>query len=246
MEWQLRFRDYVAKTAEGADSAVVAAHSITVYPAATLLLNDSVSTPAVNQITLKVDTTATLQTDNNFTGANIIDVFGTLKGGLTVPNSISFYDKSTVALNVNSFNKGDYDVIDAAGDVTVIGSVLDITVRSSTAGARIPIIKSPVNIDLSFSQVLVNGVDITENTPETEGVEFVWYLDEGTNEGTLLSKTNLSAIDIIAADNKPIREIQYFNILGHRISSTGKGIVIKKIIYNDNTFKVQKSFINEK
>lgn len=245
LERQLRFRDYVAKTAEGADSAVVAAHSITVYPAATLILNDSVSTPAVNQITLKVDTTATLQTDNNFTGANIIDVLGTLKGGLTVPNSISFYDKSTVALNVNSFNEGDYDVIDAAGDVTVIGSVLDITVRSSTAGARIPIIKSPVNIDLSFSQVLVNGVDITENTPETEGVEFVWHLDEGTNEGTLLSKTNLSAIDIIAAD-KPIREIQYFNILGHRISSTGKGIVIKKIIYNDNTFKVQKSFINEK
>jgi hypothetical protein len=239
------FSDYIAKTAAGADSAIVASHAITVYPAATLILKDSLSAPAVNRITLKVDTTATLETNNNFVGANIIDVLGRLKGGLTVPNSISFYDKATVSLNVNSFDEGDYDVIYAAGDVTVIGSVLNITVKSATADASIPMIKSMGNMDLSFSQILVNGVDITDNTPETEGAEFVWYFDEGANEGVLLSKTTFaSAIDHIAAD-KTTREIQYFDVLGRRIYSESKGLVIKKIIYDDNTFKVQKSFIDK-
>ncbi len=242
---KISFSDYITKSKAGLDSAVIAPHAINIYPKATLILKDSLLAPAVNLITLRVDTTGTLECKGNHIGAYNFDVLGNFRGDVKLANSFSSYDKATISMNVNSFVEGNYDVIDAQGDVTVISSVLDITVVNAVKGQSIPMIKSMGNINLTFSKVLVNGVDITTNTPDTEGAKYVWYLDEATNAGTLLSLVSETSVQNPNA-YKVIKEIQLFDVLGRKIHNRSKGLVLKKIIYDDNTTEIQKYFIQDK
>ncbi|MDD3321234.1 MAG: hypothetical protein PHS59_07310 [Paludibacter sp.] len=242
---KLYFSDYIAKNSVGQDSAVVAPHTIIVNPNSRLILGDSVVAPAINLITLKVDTLGTIECENNFIGAYNFDVLGTFKGGAKLANSFASYDKATVSMNVNNFTEGNYDVIDAQGDITIIGSVLDIKINASEEGQSIQMIKSMSNIDLSFSKVYVNGVDITGVTPETEGARYVWYFDESTNAGTLLSLVRETDVSNPKA-TKIIKKIDYYDFLGRKISKYSKGLLLKRILYEDNSVEIQKYFIQDK
>lgn len=242
---KIYFSDYITKSKlTSTDSAVVAPHAILVSPTATLVLKDSVVTPSVNLVTLKVDTLGTLITNNNYIGVSAMDVLGTINGGVKLGNSFAAYSKATVAMNVAKFMDGNYDVIDAQGDVTIIGSVLDIKVISSEVGQKIAMIRSMGNVDLSFSKVLVNGEDITGITADSPGAKYVWYLDEATNAGTLLSL--VKATDVRNPNStKTIKKVEYFDVLGRQIQRYSKGLVLKRITYDDNSIETQKSYISE-
>jgi len=215
-------------------------HLIQVKAGATLILKDSIITEPGNQMVTTVDTLGVLECNNTYLGTNIVDVLGTLKGGVTVPNSFSAYDSATIKMTVNSFAEGDYHMISAQGDVTVIGSVLDITVNASTAGMSIPMITSMGNMDLGFSKVLVNGVDITENTPETEGADFAWFFDEANNAGSLMCMKTASSLKNPVLQ-KVVKEVQYYNVLGQSVKANTKGLVIEKVVFEDNTVETRKT-----
>ncbi|MDR2840440.1 MAG: hypothetical protein LBV75_04155, partial [Paludibacter sp.] len=222
------------------------AHTVTVKTGATLILKDSLTAPRSNAITLTVDTIAFFNPNNQYIGANNIDIKGTLESGIFAGTNISFYDKSTVKLKVNTFDDGDYEQIQAEGDISVIaGAVIDITVATPTANKPIPLFVS-VSADptLVCRKVLVNGVDITANTEANTAEGYIWLVDVdglGTGELLYVSPTGLNNPNA----DKAISTIQYFDIIGRQVSENSKGVVIKHIIYEDGTSYNQKLFIKE-
>jgi hypothetical protein len=164
-----------------------------------------------------------------------------LEGGISVPAAISFYENSILKMTVNSFTEGDFDQIDAGGDIVVIdGSTFHITVESATKDAKVQLLKSGGNFDLQFAQILVNDEDITENTAETPNAKF--YFDSDTGELVALDDfTGIEKIDI----DKPVKSVQYFDLLGRPVSKDAKGFVIKNITYTDHSTAVQKVYIRE-
>jgi hypothetical protein len=142
---------------------------------------------------------------------------------------------------INSFNVGDYDKITAGGDANVYG-IIDITVNAATQGVAIPLIECTGNTDVAPVQILVNGVDITDNTESTPGAEFVWLPD--TYELKSLIDKQGSRINTVLT-NKVVKNIQYYDITGRPVTKNAQGFIIVKTIYTDDTTATQKTFVKQ-
>ncbi|MDR2086932.1 MAG: hypothetical protein LBP72_07120 [Dysgonamonadaceae bacterium] len=193
---------------------------------------------------IKVDTAATLQGYNAVVATGVDVNIATLSGSLDA-YSLALTG-STLKLYVNSFTEDDHDKIITQGDFTTIPAlgdeqnILDISVNAATQGAKVQLIEVLGNPDITFDQIKVNGVDITENTADTPGAEFVW--DNDTFELLSLINKEGSVIDETLIE-KTIRSTQYYDLAGRVTTKDAKGFVIKKITYTDGTQAVQKAFV---
>lgn len=221
----------------------VAAHTIKVTDG-TLQFRDSVKAPALNQIALSVEAAGILKTGNNFIGASSVIVNGTVEGGGTFANTFSLTGEfATLKLKVNSFEEGNYEFVEALGDISIKKGIIDISVLSPINGSKqITILKSGGNYDIldnmAFVQVLVNGKNITGNTAETEVPEGgeIYYFDPETG---ILGHIGTSGINDVNAD-KEIKSIEYFNMMGQKVTKYHEGYILKRTTYSDNsvdTFK---------
>lgn len=199
-----------------------------------------------NVTQIKVDTAATFMAKNIVAETGIAVNIGTLSGSVTA-NSISLTG-STLKMNANSFAEGQFDKITTIGDFTTIAAVnpedlniLDVTVKTANKDERIKIIEVLGNADVSFNKILVNGEDITINTPETSGAKFAFVWNETTNSGELLSLTNFTtALDQVSTE-KTIRSELFYNATGQVVSKSDKGFLIKITTYTDGTKKIEKT-----
>lgn len=209
----------------------------------TMVIGNSVAA-SVTQI--KVDTAAVLVAKNIVAATGITVNIGTLSGSITA-NSISLTG-SKLKLNANSFAEGQFDKITTIGDFTTIAAVnpedlniLDITVKAANKDEKIKIIEVQGNADVSFNKIMVNGEDITSNTPQTTGAKFAFIWDEATNSGELLSMTDfVTALDQVPTE-KAIRSELYYNATGQVVSKNDKGFLIKITTYTDGTKKIEKT-----
>jgi len=208
----------------------------------TLVLGNKVAA-SITQI--KVDTAAVLAVKNIKAETGIAINIGTLSGSVTA-NSISLTG-STLKMNVNSFAEADYDKIVTIGDMSTIAAVsandlnvLDLTVKAATANAKINIIEVQGNADVTFNKVLVNGEDITLNTPQTVGAKFVYSWNAATNAGELLSLTTMTGLKQVSND-KTIKSVQYYNATGQIVGKDAQGFLIKKTTYTDGTQSIGKT-----
>jgi len=200
-------------------------------------------------------TTVSVDTLSTFVGKNI-DIYnsievniGTLQGDISA--TTFSLTGSTLKLNVNSFNDGDYDALYAYGDININDAldpedlnVLDITVNSAEAGASIDLLIAESGLNGSFNKVLVNGEDITANEETTEGAKFVFTLDKEGGVGTLLSLVDFTGVNNVLAD-KAIESVQYFNIAGQLVDKNTRGVIIQKITYVDGSKATVKVFVPE-
>ncbi|MFT3753252.1 MAG: hypothetical protein QM800_10390 [Paludibacter sp.] len=211
----------------------------------TLQLHDSIKTPASNLIALTVAATGTLKTGNSFIGVSTVTVNGTVEGGGTFGNTFSLTSpQSLLKLKVNSFDENDYEFVNALGDISIKGGVLDITVVKSPNGAKgITILKSGGNYDIVDNmqniRILVNGIDITGNTPNSDpaGGELYYFLPETGVLGHL-GTTGLN--DKYA--NKEIKHIEYYNMLGKKVTKDHMGYTLMEITYTDGSVQAVKTF----
>jgi hypothetical protein len=218
-------------------------HQVNVKVGATLeLWGDLEGLPAVNQSTLQVDSGAVLKSHDIRSSLRNTYIYGTLEGSITVPDVIAFYENSVIKLRVNSFAGGDFDRVDAAGDIVVaLGAVLDVTVVSAPQGSKVQLLQSGGNLDLQFEKILVNGEDITENTAETPGA--TCYFDRDTGELVALSDfTGIGTVDV----DKSVKLVQYFDLLGRTVDKDATGFVIRSVTYTDGTKAAQKIYIRER
>lgn len=183
-----------------------------------------------------------------------ISAGGTLAGDINAEWSLSMSDGIPAATEedadipsavwkpyVGSFAEGDYDQLKVQyGDATIYGD-FDIFVASSGAGEKIQLLSGAGNQDVALGKILVNGVDITDNTEDTPGAKFVWLPD--TFE--LLSLTNYTGINDIHA-GKEIKSILYFDITGRQVSKDALGFVIQKITYVDGSVASKKTYVSER
>jgi autotransporter-associated beta strand protein len=216
----------------------------------TLVLGANVD-PLITQINVDA---GTLHSNNVVIQSYINVNNATLSGSVIDAYGVALTN-STLKLNVNSFTDGDYDKIISQGDFTLIPpigdeerNILDITVNAAIAGERIQLIEVQGVPGGTFDKVFVNGKDITDNTEDTPGAEFVWVgIDEDQQVAVceLLSLINKegSGIDSQTAE-KTVKAIQYYDLTGRPTTKEAKGFVIQKITYTDNTQAVQKSIIN--
>ncbi len=195
---------------------------------------------------IKVDTAATFVGKNIVAETGIAVNIGTLAGSITA-NSVSLTG-STLKLTANSFNEGDYDKIVTIGDFSTIAAVdpedlnvLDITVKSANKDQKIKVIEVQGNADVSFNKILVNGEDITMNTPETVGAKFAFFWNEASNAGELIClQTTILGMDQVATE-KAVKSVIYYNTTGQVVGKNAKGLLIKKITYTDGTQAIEKS-----
>ena len=114
-------------------------------------------------------------------------------------------------LKVNGFDQGQYEFVDALGDISIKKGIVDVTVVGPQNGSKqIIILKSGGNYDIldnmAFVKVLVNGQDITANTAQTqvpEGGE-IYYFDPETGMLGHLGTTGISDIN----SGKEIRKME--------------------------------------
>lgn len=210
----------------------------------TLQLHDSIIAPAMNQITLTVDSAGILKTGNNYIGASSVLINGIVEGGGKYANTFSLTsDDAILKLKVNGFDQGQYEFVDALGDISIKKGIVDVTVVGPQNGSKqIIILKSGGNYDIldnmAFVKVLVNGQDITANTAQTqvpEGGE-IYYFDPETGMLGHLGTTGISDIN----SGKEIRKIEFFNFLGQKITQYQSGYVLKKITYTDDSVQTIK------
>jgi hypothetical protein len=226
-----------------------AAHVIKVTTG-TLQLHDSIIAPAINQIVLTVDATGTLKTGNNFIGASTVTVNGIVEGGGKYANAFSMTNElSVLKLKVNNFEPGNFEYVDALGDISIKKGIIDITVLNSPIGSKqITILKAGGNYDIldnmAFVQVLVNGKNITGNTPQTEVPEGgeIYYFDPETG---ILGHLGVSGINDVNA-SKEIKHVEYFNMLGQKVTKYHLGYTLKRTTYTDNSVETIKFFNQER
>jgi len=148
-------------------------------------------------------------------------------------------------LSVNSFGLDDYDVISSESDVTIVRSMINITVKSATEGSTIKLIDGYIDFPEGEegTTIFVNGINITANTEDTEGAEFVWYPYSGELK-SLVTKIYDAVNNPV--DNKIIKSVKYFDLIGRTLNEIKENsIVIRQIIYEDNSYKVDKVFIKK-
>ena len=216
----------------------------------TLQFHDSIIAPATNQITLTVDSAGVLKTGNNSIGASSVLINGIIEGGGKYANTFSLTsDDAILKLKVNGFDEGQYEFVDALGDISIKKGKIDITVSGTINGSKqITILKSGGNYDIldnmAFVKVLVNGQDITANTSETQVPEGggIFYFDPETGVLGHLGTTGISDIN----SGKEVKRIEYFNFLGQKITQYQSGYVLKKITYTDDSVQTIKVLNKEK
>ncbi|MDR1120801.1 MAG: hypothetical protein LBM08_07765 [Dysgonamonadaceae bacterium] len=216
----------------------------------TLVLGANVD-PLITQVNVEA---GTLHSNNVVIQSYISVNNATLSGSVIDAYGVALTN-STLKLNVNSFTDGDYDKIISQGDFTLIpplsdeeSNILDITVNAATAGEKIQLIEVEGVPGGTFDKVFVNGKDITDNTEDTPGAEFVWVgIDEDQQVAVceLLSLINKEGSGIGSQTaEKTVKAIQYYDLTGRPTTKEAKGFVIQKITYTDNTQDVQKLIIN--
>ena len=223
------------------------AHSINVTDG-TLQLHDSIIGPASSQIALTVAAAGILKTGNNFIGASTVTVNGIVEGGGKYANTFSLTnDLAMLKLKVNSFNEGDFEFVDALGDISIKKGIIDITVLSPINGQKqITILKAGGNYDIldnmAFVQVLVNGKNITGNTAQTEVPEGgeIYYFDPETG---ILGHLGTTGINDINA-TKEVKKVEYFNMLGQKVTKYHMGYILKRTTYTDASVETIK-YLNE-
>lgn len=224
-----------------------AAHVIKVAKGV-LCVHDSIIAPAVSQLTLTVDTTGILKTNNVAIGAYNVIVSGVVEGGASYSNSFSLVDSVAVLkLKGTSFNEGEYDVIKALGDIIITAGTIDITMVNSPSENKEIKILDAGNYDILDNmdkiKVLVNHVDITANTADTEvpeNVSGVYYFDPETGVLGFL-KGSLTGLDK-NVNTKVIKSVEYFNVLGQKVYHNNDGYSIQKTTYTDGSVKTEKVF----
>jgi len=225
-----------------------AAHAIKVANG-TLDLRDAIVAPAVNQLTLTVDTNGVLKTNNVAIGAYNVIISGVVEGGGSYANSFSLTDSahSVLKLKVTNFAEGEFDAVNTLGDISIMAGTIDITVTNMPKeNKEITILASQGNYNIldniSKIKVLVNGEDITANTVDTEMPEDsygIYYFDpEQGILGYLKGPVGLDKNVI----NKEIKSIEYYNVLGQRVYHNNEGYSIQKITYTDGSIKTVKVF----
>ena len=175
--------------------------------------------------------------------ANDLQISGTLQGSASMFN-IGLVD-ANLNLSVNSFGLDDYDVISSESDVTIVRSMINITVKSATEGSTIKLIDGYIDFPEGEegTTIFVNGINITANTEDTEGAEFVWYPYSGELK-SLVTKIYDAVNNPV--DNKIIKSVKYFDLIGRTLNEIKENsIVIRQIIYEDNSYKVDKVFIKK-
>jgi autotransporter-associated beta strand protein len=214
---------------------------------------------SVTTITVAAD--ATLKTGNVTIGSTLVNVNagGTLEARSTVfagdvqlsdatlSGAASAYNfglvNTTLNLTVTRFDDGGYNKLTAESDITIIGGILNITVNGATEGATIQLLEAlggnGVIYPETYPQVFVNGVDITDNTEETDGAEFVWFADTGELK-SLVNKEETAIRDVNAS--KAVKSVSHFDLLGRPVPENTQGIIIRKTIYEDNSVKTDKIF----
>jgi hypothetical protein len=224
-----------------------AAHVIKVTDG-TLQLHDSVKAPALNQIALSVEAAGTLKTGNTFIGASTVNVNGTVVGGGTYANAFSLVGEfATLKLRVNGFEEGNYEYVEALGDISIKKGILDIAVTSPVNGSKqITLLKAGGNYDIldniAFVQILVNGHNITGNTAQTEFPVGggLFYFDPETG---VLGHIGTSGLNDVNA-HKEIKSVDYFNLMGQKVTKYHTGYILKRTTYTDNSVQTIK-YLNE-
>lgn len=217
-------------------------NTIQVDSAAILGVLNKINVKASNTIVNKYGTLAS--EGATFTGD--IQVNGTLQGSINT-YTLGVVD-GTLKLGVNSFNSGDYNVINSMSDIIIMRSTINLTVRKATAGSIIQLINSGTGMvdyteGYAGCKVYVNDVDITDNTEDTPGAEFVYYPDSGELL-SLVTKEYEVSVEKISADEKTVKFVEYYDFMGRRIANeNAKGIVIRKTVYDDNSLSVDKVFV---
>jgi hypothetical protein len=156
---------------------------------------------------------------------------------------------SVLKLKVNNFEPGNFEYVDALGDISIKKGIIDITVLNSPIGSKqITILKAGGNYDIldnmAFVQVLVNGKNITGNTPQTEVPEGgeIYYFDPETG---ILGHLGVSGINDVNA-SKEIKHVEYFNMLGQKVTKYHLGYTLKRTTYTDNSVETIKFFNQER
>lgn len=226
-----------------------AAHTIKVADGI-LQLHDSLIAPAINQINLTVDSAGVLKTGNNFIGASSVLSNGIVEGGGTYANSFSLTSEFAVLkLKVNSFNEGDFEYVNAFGDISIKSGIIDITVTNPINGSYdIVILQAGGNYDILDNManitVLVNGQNITGNTVDTEVPEGgeIYYFDPETGTLGHLGTTGISDINA----TKEIKSVEYFNMLGQKVTKYHLGYILKRTTYTDDSVNTIKYYNEER
>jgi len=215
----------------------------------TLSLHNAIIAPDVNAITLTVGASGILKTGNNSIGAYNVISNGTVEGGGEYSNSFSMTDSASVLkLKVNSFAAGDFEMINAKGDITVKKGTINITVDNAKDG-EITIMQSSEgnldildNIESGSVKVLVNGEDITANTVDTPipaDKAYVFYFD--SEQGILGVKGTFTDLPKIST-SKVVKSVEYYNLLGQKVTKNNLGVTLQKITYTDGSVHSEKVY----
>lgn len=178
-----------------------------------------------------------------------------LEGDINVPVSLNMslgteeIAPATWKATVSSFTDGDYDKLVAnTGDLNLAGN-MDITVLSSTKGAKIMLLGGAaidaVEENVAFGKVTVNGIDITAFNESTPEAEYLWMdANAAADFYNLVSLTD-KAVSLEEVDNsgKEVKTVQYYDITGSAVSQDATGFVIEKVIYTDGTSSAKKTFV---
>ncbi|MBN2613389.1 MAG: hypothetical protein JXB00_17680 [Bacteroidales bacterium] len=224
-------------------------HVIDVKNKSSLILNDSIVAPALNAMTLTVDSASTLKANDNFIGMYDININGILEDGLKAGANLNISKTAIVKLDITNFTDA-YEKIVAAGDLKADSAILEITVANapSTIGSTVQLFTSS-NSDIRFKTVTVNGEAIISNGEAVPGKDYIWVYsqDDEIFTGELQYGVYTGLKDNFAG--KEIKDIKYFDLTGRPVAEPDEfyhGILIKQIIYVDGTVNTEKTFINRK
>jgi hypothetical protein len=211
-----------------------ATHKFTVKEGTLELLDSMII--ASTSATLTVESAGTLKTHGNFIGAYTVSMNGTMEGGAKLAANLNMTSEEAVLkLNINSFNEGDFEKIEAAGDIAIKGGILEFIV-GTPSNSEIVVLEAgnyDIEDNMATIKIKVNGIDITANTIESNS----YYFDP--TQG-ILGYSGPDGLDKNFA-NKEIRSIEYFNVLGQKVNEHTTGVVLEKTTYTDDSVNTVKT-----
>jgi hypothetical protein len=154
---------------------------------------------------------------------------------------------AVLKLKGTSFNEGEFEVVKAKGDIIITAGTIAIPMVNSPSENKEIKILDAGNYDILDNmdkiKVLVNHVDITANTADTEvpeNVSGVYYFDPETGVLGFL-KGSLTGLEK-NVNTKVIKSVEYFNVLGQKVYHNNDGYSIQKTTYTDGSVKTEKVF----